>query len=180
MLILISVVSFGPKKGALSAYAEYWHANFYRTTQLMANAALKPKSCLSSALDEKRLSQSLGMQLQFTIMTSHPTVYVLFGVWLFIFFFGEILLLLVFNFQTLTDLIPSHFFMTTKNHVVFLLDNSNNFLISRIFELILFCTTCSVLFLLNLRTSFTATPFSYHATFNMIATLVACIWWFLS
>jgi len=108
-------------------------------------------------------------------MTSRPTVYVLFGVWSFIFFFGEILLLLVFNFQTLTDLIPSHFFMTTKNHVVFLLDNGSDFLATRIFELILFFTTCALLFLLNLRTSFTFTPFTYHFTFNAVAAFLALL-----
>ena len=184
MLILISVVSFGPKKGALSAYAGYWYANFYRTTQLIINGQyLKQQAGESTSYSRDhwvRIYQSFGVRFQFTTMTSRPTVYVLFGVWSFIFFFGEILLLLVFNFQTLTDLIPSHFFMTTKNHVVFLLDNGSDFLATRIFELILFFTTCAVLFLLNLRTSFTFTPFTYHFTFNAVAAFFALLWWFLS
>lgn len=171
MLILVSVVSFGPKKGALNAYASYWYANFYRTLQLTwANPT-------SQGGRGQLFLRAQWMRFQFTVITSRPTIYVLFGMWSFIFFFGEMLLLLVFNFQTLTDLIPSHFFMTTKNHVVFLLNNGNNFLVEQIFELIIFFTLCALLFLLNLRTAFTFTPFTYHVTFNSILTLIGLLMW---
>lgn len=61
---------------------------------------------------------------------------------------------MVFNYNTLTDLIPSNFFMSTKSHVIFFLKNSNSDLGDTIFLYIVFFTTCSLLFLLNLRYSF--------------------------
>lgn len=37
MFTVTFIVSFGPKKGNLSAYAGYWYANFYNTFQLLTS-----------------------------------------------------------------------------------------------------------------------------------------------
>ena len=61
----------------------------------------------------------------FTSITSRSTTYLLFSFWCFFFFFGEFFLLTLFNFSTISDAIPSHYFFNTKNHVVFWLNSSS-------------------------------------------------------
>ena len=73
---------------------------------------------------------------------------------MFFFFFGEFLFLVTFNFNTLADAIPSSYFLTLKSHIVFLTQNTNQFLNNVIFFYILFFTSSSLKFLLNLRYSF--------------------------
>ena len=138
MLILVFVVSFGPKKGTLLTYAGFWSYPFY---EYLTSAFLTNRAILLS-------------RFQFTIITARPTVYLLILFWCFFFFFGEFLLLITFNYNTLTELVPSSFFTTTKAHVIFLLDNSNTYLNDTIFFFIVFFTTSALLFLLNLRYTF--------------------------
>lgn len=117
-------------------------------------------------------------RFQFTSITSRTTIYLLFSFWCFFFFFGEILLLLTFNYNTLTDLIPSNFFMSTKSHVIFLLQNGSTYLNEVIFFYILFFTTCALLFLLNLRYSFNYTFLDHQwrldACFVIVITYLFC------
>lgn len=138
MLILVFVVSFGPKKGTVLTYAGFWNYPFY---EYLTSAFLSNKAILLS-------------RFQFTVITARPTVYILILFWCFFFFFGEFLLLITFNYNTLTELVPSSFFTTTKSHVIFLLDNSNTYLGDTIFFFIIFFTTSALLFLLNLRYTF--------------------------
>lgn len=165
MLILVFVVSFGAKKGTILTYSSYWYSNFYYNFQM-----------LSSTLNDKNTKSNLKWLLihrfQFTMITSRTTIYLLFSFWCFFFFFGEILLLLTFNFNTLTDLIPSNFFMFTKSHVIFLMDNGNAYLNDVIFFYILFFTTCSLLFLLNLRYSFNYQFFQHQFLIDIIFIIV--------
>lgn len=58
---------------------------------------------------------------------------------------------MTFNYNTLTDLIPSGFFTFTKSHVIFMAESSNAFLGDTIFFLILFFSVTSASFLLNLK-----------------------------
>ena len=165
MLILVFVVSFGAKKGTILTYSSYWYSNFYHNFQM-----------LSSMLNDKNTKSNLKWLLihrfQFTMITSRTTIYLLFSFWCFFFFFGEILILLTFNFNTLTDLIPSNFFMFTKSHVIFLMDNGNAYLNDVIFFYILFFTTCSLLFLLNLRYSFNYQFFQHQFLIDVIFFIV--------
>jgi hypothetical protein len=161
MLILVFVVSFGPKKGTIVTYASYWYANFYNNFQLLT-------SSLQNNLSASSVKFYMQHRFQFTSITSRTTVYILFSFWCFFFFFGEILLLLTFNFNTLTDLIPSNFFMSTKSHVIFLLDNGSAYLNEIIFFYILFFTLCSLIFLLNLRFTFNYRFFSHQFQLDMI------------
>lgn len=147
MLILVFVVSFGPKKGTILTYSSYWYADFYSNLQLIT-------SSLSNRGDLDSLRFYMKHRFQFTSITSRTTIYLLFFFWCFFLFFGEILILLTFNYNTLTDLIPSNFFMSTKSHVIFFLQSNSTDLGDTIFLYILFFTTCSLLFLLNLRYTF--------------------------
>ena len=168
MLILVFVVSFGPKKGTILTYSGYWYANFYSNLQLLV-------SLLNKNFNISTLKFLMKHRFQFTSITSRFTIYVLFGFWSFFFFFGEFLLLLTFNYNNLTDLIPSNFFMSTKSHVVFLLDNSNAFLNEVIFFYIIFFTTCSLLFLLNLRYSFNDNYFRHQYLIDRLFLIITLI-----
>ena len=56
----------------------------------------------------------------------------------------------MFNFNTVSDIIPSHFFISTKNHVIFGMNNSSSKLSETIMYYIIFLTLCSFNFLLRL------------------------------
>lgn len=165
MLILVFVVSFGAKKGTILTYASYWYANFYNNFQMLTTT-------LNNNSSQTTLKSILTHRFQFTIITSRTTIYLLFSFWCFFFFFGEILLLLTFNYNNLTDLIPSNFFMFTKSHVIFLMDNGNAYLNDVIFFYILFFTTCSLLFLLNLRYTFNYQFFQHQFLIDIVFIVV--------
>jgi len=156
MFILVFVVSFGPKKSTLTVYSDIWYTNFYQSYQgLWATIWMPKKNILPnrwiSSTTGLELRRSLLYRFQYTVITSRTTIYLLFSFWSFFFFFGESLLLITFNFNTLSDLIPSSFFMTFKAHIIFFLNNGNTFLGDIIFFYILFFTTSAFLFLKNLR-----------------------------
>jgi hypothetical protein len=142
MFILVFVVSFGPKKSTITVYSDSWYMSFYQSFKGLVNYNSINKLGL-------KLSHLFLYRFQFTLLTSRSTIYLLFFFWSFFFFFGEFLLLIIFNFNTLNDLIPSSFFFFFKTHVIFLMDNSNNFLNEIIFFYILFFTLSSFLFLMN-------------------------------
>jgi len=62
--------------------------------------------------------------------------------------------------------------MFTKSHVIFLMDNGNAYLNDVIFFYILFFTTCSLLFLLNLRYSFNYQFFQHQFVIDIIFLMV--------
>jgi hypothetical protein len=150
MFTVTYIVSFGPKKGNLSAYAGYWYANFKSSLQLLT-------TYFNHTLSFSNINWRLLFRFQFTIITSRTTTYVLFIFWCFFFFFGEFLLLIMFNFNTVSDLIPSHFFISTKNHVIFWLNNGSAKLSESIMIYIIFLSLCSFNFLLRLDLNFSPT-----------------------
>ena len=156
MLILVFVVSFGAKKGTVFTYSGFWNYPFY---EYFVNACLSNKEILLS-------------RFQFTVITARPTVYILLIFWCFFFFFGEFLLLITFNYNTLTELVPSSFFTTTKAHVIFLTDNSNMYLGDTIFFFIVFFTTSALIFLLNLRYTFN---YNYYFTLTLLDMVLVLI-----
>jgi hypothetical protein len=109
---------------------------------------------------------------QFTIITSRITTYVLFIFWCFFYFFGESLLLMTFNFNNLNDLIPSSFFTYLKTHMIFLTSNSNSYLNTTIMYYIIFFTTSALLFLLNLKHSFSYNFFKHQFLIDLLFILV--------
>ena len=149
MFLLVFVVSFGPKKSTLTVYSDIWKINFYQTFSSLTT--------VRGGVED--LTSNLLFRFQFTLFTSRSTIYLLFSFWCFFFFFGESLLLLTFNFNTLSDLVPSSFFLLFKSHVVFFLDNGNSLIGQIIMFYILFFTSASFIFLLNLNFNSSQTYF---------------------
>ncbi len=165
MLMLVFIVIFGPKKGILTTYLSFWSFSYYVWNNLILNF-FKNKNALSS------INFYLLYRFQFTIITCRTTVYVLFTFWLFFFFFGEYLLMVIFNYSSITDTVSSNFFFSFKNHMIFFLNNSSTYLSNVIMFYIVFFTACSVLFLLNLRYTFNYSYFTNLWIFDAIFLVV--------
>jgi len=149
MFILTFVVIFGPKKGVFTTYLSFWNFKYFNFNQLFINFNKK-----YSNFNLNNFNNYLLYRFQFTIVTCRTTIYLLFSFLLFFFFFGESLLVILFNFSTLTDSVPSSYFMFFKNHVIFDLNVSSLSLSNTVMFYILFFTSCSFIFLLNLRYTF--------------------------
>ena len=87
----------------------------------------------------------------FTSVTSRSTSYILFSFWIFFFFFGEFLLLLLFNYVSLFDSVTSHSFFLIKQHIIFLTSSLSAKLTDSINFYIYFLTSSSLLYLINLN-----------------------------
>lgn len=148
MFILAFVVLYGPKKGVLSAYSIFWNFKNIYYNSILLNYNYK------SSITTTDFNNWLTFRFQFTIVTCRTTIYVLFSFWIFFFFFGESLLFILFNFSTLNDAIPASYFFTFKFYNPFAINSFSNYLSESIMFYILFFTTCSFLFLLNLRYTF--------------------------
>jgi hypothetical protein len=167
MFILVFIVSFGTKKGVLASYSGSWYPIYRTSIQQLFNY----KSNVTT-VDVKALSSVYLYRFQHTNLTSRFTVYVLAAFWCFFFFFGESLLLLTFNYNTLTDLIPSSFFVFTKSHVIFNTFSSSMFIGDTVFFFIIFFTTSAVAFLLNLRYAFSYSYTRATAIIDILACLI--------
>jgi hypothetical protein len=146
MFILVFLVFFGTKKGTLSSYQGTWLTTFIRNLQILRSINLHSIFIFKTTY-----------RFQHTAITARSTVYLLTCFWLFFFFFGESLLLLTLNYNTLVDLIASSVFSFTKSHVLFMTESSNSFLSDTLFYFISFLASVAFIFLLNLR---------YVATYN--------------
>jgi hypothetical protein len=142
MFILIFAVMFGPKKGEVFTYSTAWDFK-YITNHILVFFLLKRRNFTNKNLMISRY--------QFTTITSRLTSYFLFSFWLFFFFYGETLILIVFNFMTLVDTISSSSFFIIKQHTVFYLITTPLQLTNYIDTYIYFLTTCAFLFLMNLN-----------------------------
>jgi hypothetical protein len=149
MFILTFIVIFGPKKGVLSTYLSFWNFKYFNFNQILINFN---KNNIN--FDLKKFNFYMLYRFQFTIITCRTTIYLLFSFWLFFFFFGESLLMILFNFSTLTDAVNADYFMIFKNHTIFSINSSSSNLSNSIMFYITFFTTCSFIFLLNLRYTF--------------------------
>lgn len=145
MFILVFIVIFGPKKSVLSNYSSFWNINY----DIFFKAIINTNTNSLNQLALKNL-----YRFQFTIVTCRTTVYLLFTFWLFFFFFGETLLVLLFNYSTISDSISGSYFLTFKNYTIFNVTTSSSALSSSIMFYIIFFTTCSFLFLLNIKYTF--------------------------
>ncbi len=167
MFILSFIVIFGPKKGILTTYSAVWNVKFDFFNNLIINLYNKTSSPSLSSLSNLFL-----YKFQFTIVTCRTTIYLLFSFWLFFFFFGESLLLILFNFTTLTDSINSNFFFSFKYHTIFSLNISSFYLSNTIMNYIIFFTSCSFIFLLNLKYTFNYFYLNWIWYFDLIIILV--------
>ena len=148
MFILVFVVIFGPKKGIYTTYASFWNFKYYNLNQIIINFFNKKYSNLTF------FNFYTSYRFQYTIVTCRTTVYLLFSFWLFFFFFGESLLMLLFNFSTITDAVSSDYFFMFKNHNIFSLHYFSTNLSNIIMFYIIFFTSSSFIFLLNMRYNF--------------------------
>ena len=141
MFTLVFLVMFGPKKGSIIAYLSSWDFHFKDQTY-------------ATSSNSKSLSQNLSHRFQFTVVTSRLTSYFLLSFWLFFFFYGETLLLIVFNYSTPVDTITSSAFFTIKQHVIFLLTTTPHKLITYINFYIFLLTSCAFCYIINLNYSY--------------------------
>lgn len=160
MFILNFIVMFGVKKGSIVVYKSAWSSVL--STQIFA---LFYSYRTYSFQD---LSKMYLYKFHYTVITSRTTSYFLFSFWLFFYFFGESLLLILFNYMTPIDSITSHSFFLIKQHVIFLTESLSAKLTTTINFYIYFLTTCSFLYLINLN-------FSLNYNFFRKATLVTTI-----
>ena len=149
MFILVFIVMFGPKKGYIGVYSTSWTvSNFFFN---------------SNVLNINQFSY-----LQYTIVTSRLTTYLLFVFWLFFFFFGEILLLVVFNYVTLIDSITSTSFFIIKQHLVFYTFTISQYLLTQINFYILLLTVSAIFYLTNFI--FQANYFVFYTNYFITTT----------
>jgi hypothetical protein len=148
MFMLVFIVIFGPKKGVLTTYSNFWNFKYFEITRILVNFLNKNFS------STQVLNFYLLYRFQFTILTCRTTIYVLLFFWLFFFFFGESLLLILFNFTTVTDAIYSNYFFMFKTHTIFSIYTTSINLSAMIMFYIFFFLSCALIFLLNLRYTF--------------------------
>jgi NADH:ubiquinone oxidoreductase subunit 5 (subunit L)/multisubunit Na+/H+ antiporter MnhA subunit len=159
MFTLVFLVMFGPKKGSIIAYLSSWDFHFRDQSY-------------GTSINTKSLSQNLSHRFQFTVVTSRLTSYFLLSFWLFFFFYGETLLLVVFNYSTPVDTITSSAFFTIKQHVIFLLTTTPHKLITYINFYIFLLTSCAFFYLINLNYSYN---YNYFRTSTLNSGLVYVI-----
>ena len=166
MFILSFVVIFGIKKGVYTTYLSFWNFKYFNLNQILINFFNK------KFLDLKIFNHYSLYRFQYTIVTCRTTIYLLFSFWLFFFFFGESLLMILFNFSTVTDSITSNYFMFFKIHTIFFLNQSSSNLSSIIMFYIFFFTSCSFIFLLNMRYTFNYSYLNSVFFFDIIFFLI--------
>jgi len=178
MFFLVFLVMFNIKKGSIAAYSSSWYFNLYTNlytsyiTVLSNN--LKPKGCTKDFFITWR--SLIPHRYQFTSITSRSTSYFLFIFWMFFFFYGETLLLVLFNYSTLTDTVQSSSFFLVKQHVVFMISTSSSKLLSCINFYIFFLTSSAFVYILNLRYSYSYDYFRLSAVNSNLIITVAFLY----
>ena len=155
MFILVFLVMFGPKKGSIIAYAPNWEFNF----NLQFSSLIQFSKSWLKNNQHLDLINLLKYRFHFTTITSRFTSYVLFSFWIFFFFYGETLLLVVLNYSTPVDTITSSSFFTIKQHIIFFLTTTSAKLSNHINFYIFYLTSCSFMFLINFN-------FYYNYNYN--------------
>jgi hypothetical protein len=159
MFMLVYLAMFGVKKGSIIAYESSWNFNFNHFTQSLVSL---PKSYLDL----------LGYRFQQTSVTSRSTSYFLISFWLFFFFYGETLLLVLFNYSTPIDTISSSSFFILKQHVIFFLTTTPTKLVSLVNFYILVLTTSAFMYLTNLNYTYNYNYFRL-GLFNSTVALIS-------
>jgi len=116
MLMLVFFAMFGVKKGSIIAYKSLWNFSFSDHIKSIFNSQEKLAHGVKN-------SSIYLYRLSFTAITSRSTSYFLLLFWVFFFFFGESLLLVTFNYTTISDTILSSSFFTVKQHTIFFINS---------------------------------------------------------
>ncbi len=164
-MLFVPILSlYGPKKGVLSGYILFFKFKNFKFNQLSLNYLSFNKFEYLNT----NFFKIFNFNYQFTIVTSRTTAYILLLFWSFVFFFGEFLFSLVFNFSTLTDIIPSNFFLSLKKNSIFNLNTANQFLLDTINFYIFFFAISSIFFLLTIKLNFNYKLIDFFFLFDII------------
>jgi hypothetical protein len=150
---------FNIKKGSITVYISNWLFKFNQNNSV---------SYYNSLANYSQVWYTLFLhKYQFTSLTSRLTSYVLLSFWIFFFFFGETLLLVLFNYSTPIDTICSSNFLTIKQHVIFFIDSSSSKLLYYINFFIFFFTLNAFFYMINLTFTYNYRYF-FYSTLNSI------------
>lgn len=199
MFTLVFLVMFGPKKGSVTSYIGSWDFKFnYHVHQLVLARTRVTKMLNTSSYETffevgtpnlfklldfllrtskldilyQPFYKFLTVKLQFTVITSRSTTYLLLLFWLAFFYFGEALLLVIFNYSVTLDSINSSSFTLIKQHVPYSLNSVSTNLLSQISFFISFLTPLAFTYLLCLGHS-SKYKFFRYSSFSNYALLVA-------
>ena len=181
MLMLLFLALFGPKKSSVATYITYWGLKlkdywFLYYNKFNISSPRQPAFIRSHCLGELAFSTNLTIiRFQLTSVTSRLTVYILFAFWIFFFFFGNTLLSVLLNFNTLSETILSSSFTTIKQHIIYTAFISTMWLSRIIFFYILTLTVFSLSFLLNIRYTFTYNYFYLIYLFDFSTLLLIAL-----
>jgi hypothetical protein len=169
MLMLVFFAMFGVKKGSIVAYRSLWNFSFKDQLIAILNAVTANRQVLPSNV--------LTLRVLFTSITSRSTSYFLFLFWLFFFFFGESLLLLTFNYSSVTDTIISSAFFNMKSHTILMLNSLSSKLSYHIECFIFFLTTSAISYLLSVNYACNYTYFHNSTFFTVVpyVVVVTCL-----
>ncbi len=160
MFILLFNVIFGFKKGVLSTYKLFWNFDWKINFNQIIN------------LNYLNLFNIYTMKYQFTIFTCRTTVYILSVFWLFFYFSGEFLILLLIDYSTLTPIILKNFFLISETNLMILPSLNSTSLHSIFSFFIFFLILNSFIFLLNLKYSFNYTYNSFAFVLDALLLLL--------
>lgn len=161
MLMLVFFAMFGVKKGSIVAYRSLWNFSFKdQFISLLNYKKAKPTNNNNAFLTCYRVS--------FTAITSRSTSYLLLYFWVFFFFFGESLLLVLFNYSTVSDSIFSSSFFNIKQHTTYFINSLSTKLEFHISCFIFFLTTASICYLSSVNY---VTSYSYFNNSYLFASL---------
>ena len=181
MLMLLFLPLFGPKKSSVATYITYWGLKlkdywFLYYNKFNISSPRQYSFVGSHCLGDLAFSTNLTIiRFQLTSVTSRLTIYVLFTFWIFFFFFGNTLLSVLLNYNTLSETIFSSSFTTIKQHVIYTSFTSTMWLSRIIFIYILTLTMFSLSFLLNLRYTFTYNYFYVVYLFDFLTLLLIAL-----
>ncbi len=190
MLMLLFLALFGPKKSSVATYITYWGLKlkdywflYYNKFNIQSPRGYRywqPSFIWSHCLGEVAFSTNLTIiRFQLTSVTSRLTVYILFTFWIFFFFFGDTLLSVLLNYNTLSETIFSSSFTTIKQHIIYTSFTSTMWLSRIIFFYILILTMFSLSFLLNFRYTFTYNYFYVVYLLDFLTLLLTILFWVL-
>jgi hypothetical protein len=158
MFFLVFLVMFNIKKGSITVYRDNWGFKYFHNNALIFTTPNRSNNFYIEIIKHK---------YQFTALTSRLTSYMLVSFWIFFFFFGESLLLVLFNYSTPIDSIESANFLLIKQHVVFFISSSSTKLLHYINFFIFFLTLNAFLYMMNLVYSYNYRYFLY-STLNSV------------
>lgn len=159
MVVLVFVVAFGSKKGVKFVYLSAWGSANYNTSNLRLEL-YRTWTVFTASLNPT-IGATFAARQQLTFLTSRTVTIILFSFWIFCLFFGNVLISIILNFNSLCDTIHSSHFTVTKEHVIFQTFSSQPVVSTRIMFVLLLFTAHSLFYLVNLKAPSAYLPISF-------------------